>query len=76
MAFVCRASAEDAIQRMQGKIIGQQLIQISWASTLTARQVKFHLEMIHVFDKMTVWFVMVTLACVAHLSCIIHFYFN
>ncbi|XP_047162473.1 polyadenylate-binding protein RBP47B' [Vigna umbellata] len=36
--FGTRASAEDAIQRMQGKIIGQQLIQISWASTLTARQ--------------------------------------
>ncbi|KAL5130141.1 Polyadenylate-binding protein RBP47B' [Glycine soja] len=38
MAFVCRASAEDAIQRMQGKVIGQQVIQISWGSTLTARQ--------------------------------------
>jgi len=64
MAIVCRASAEDAIQRMQGKIIGQQVIQISWASTLTARQVIFHLEIIHVFDKITVCFVMVTLACV------------
>ncbi|KAG4979650.1 hypothetical protein JHK84_033237 [Glycine max] len=36
--FGTRASAEDAIQRMQGKVIGQQVIQISWGSTLTARQ--------------------------------------
>ncbi|KAJ1422001.1 RNA-binding domain superfamily [Sesbania bispinosa] len=33
-----RASAEEAIQRMQGKMIGQQVVQISWDSTLTTRQ--------------------------------------
>jgi len=76
LAFVCRESSEDAIQRMQGKIIGQQVIQISWASTLTARQVILHLEIIHIFYVMTVRYVMVTLACVAHLSYIMHFSFN
>lgn len=35
---LARASAEDAIQRMQGKMIGQQVVQISWGSSLTARQ--------------------------------------
>ncbi|KAG4988534.1 hypothetical protein AAZX31_11G129800 [Glycine max] len=36
--FGTRVSAEDAIQRMQGKVIGQQVIQISWGSSMTARQ--------------------------------------
>ncbi|KAK7262527.1 hypothetical protein RJT34_30101 [Clitoria ternatea] len=36
--FGTRASAEDAIQRMQGKVIGQQVVQISWGSTSAARQ--------------------------------------
>ena len=51
MAFVCRVSAEDAIQRMQGKVIGQQVIQISWGSSMTARQVILPLEMIHLLTK-------------------------
>ncbi|XP_061337904.1 polyadenylate-binding protein RBP47B' isoform X2 [Gastrolobium bilobum] len=36
--FGTRASAEEAIQKMQGKIIGQQVIRVSWGRTLTARQ--------------------------------------
>ncbi|XP_027355009.1 polyadenylate-binding protein RBP47B'-like [Abrus precatorius] len=36
--FGTRASADDAIQRMQGKMIGQQVVQISWGSNLVARQ--------------------------------------
>ncbi|XP_057451680.1 polyadenylate-binding protein RBP47B'-like isoform X2 [Lotus japonicus] len=36
--FGARASAEEAIQKMQGRIIGQQVIRISWGRTPTARQ--------------------------------------
>ncbi|KAE9620462.1 hypothetical protein Lal_00019866 [Lupinus albus] len=36
--FGTRASGEEAIQRMQGKMIGQQVAQISWSSTSSARQ--------------------------------------
>ncbi|XP_004486966.1 polyadenylate-binding protein RBP47B' [Cicer arietinum] len=36
--FGARASAEEAIQKMQGKIIGQQVIRVSWGRPLTARQ--------------------------------------
>ncbi|WJX69639.1 Polyadenylate-binding protein rbp47b' [Trifolium repens] len=36
--FGARASAEEAIQKMQGKIIGQQAIRVSWGRPLTARQ--------------------------------------
>ncbi|KAJ7980775.1 Polyadenylate-binding protein [Quillaja saponaria] len=36
--FGARASAEEAIQRMQGKVIGQQLVRVSWGKSLTARQ--------------------------------------
>ncbi|XP_027341195.1 polyadenylate-binding protein RBP47B'-like isoform X2 [Abrus precatorius] len=36
--FGTRSSAEEAIQKMQGKMIGQQVIQISWGRTPTARQ--------------------------------------
>ncbi|KAL1323952.1 hypothetical protein HN51_034161 [Arachis hypogaea] len=31
--FGTRASAEEAIQKMQGKVVGQQVVQLSWAST-------------------------------------------
>ncbi|KAI9079343.1 hypothetical protein K1719_038642 [Acacia pycnantha] len=36
--FGTRTSAEEAIQRMQGKMIGQQVVRISWGRSLTARQ--------------------------------------
>ncbi|KAG4948097.1 hypothetical protein JHK86_041336 [Glycine max] len=36
--FGTRASAEEAIQKMQEKMIGQQVVRISWGRTLTARQ--------------------------------------
>ncbi|CAI8584439.1 unnamed protein product [Vicia faba] len=36
--FGARASAEEAIQKMQGKIIGQQVVRVSWGRPLTARQ--------------------------------------
>ena len=38
---LCRASAEDAIQKMQGKIIGQQIVHISWGRSPIAKQVIF-----------------------------------
>lgn len=41
----CRASAEEAIQKMQGKMIGQQVVRISWGRTLAARQVILLSEM-------------------------------
>lgn len=34
-----RASAEEAIQKMQGKMIGQQIVRISWGRSPTAKQV-------------------------------------
>ncbi|KAL2968522.1 hypothetical protein AAZX31_15G033300 [Glycine max] len=40
--FGTRASAEEAIQKMQEKMIGQQVVRISWGRTLTARQVIWH----------------------------------
>ncbi|KAK9939732.1 hypothetical protein M0R45_016421 [Rubus argutus] len=36
--FGTRASAEEAIQRMQGKMIGQQVVRISWGRSPTAKQ--------------------------------------
>ncbi|TKY48373.1 Polyadenylate-binding protein RBP47B' [Spatholobus suberectus] len=36
--FGTRTSAEEAIQKMQGKMIGQQVVRISWGRTLTAKQ--------------------------------------
>ncbi|XP_028757148.1 polyadenylate-binding protein RBP47B' [Neltuma alba] len=36
--FGTRPSAEESIQRMQGKMIGQQVVRISWGRSLTARQ--------------------------------------
>lgn len=35
----CRASAEEAIQKMQGKIIGQQVVRTSWGRNPAAKQV-------------------------------------
>ncbi|QCE09179.1 pre-mRNA-splicing factor RBM22/SLT11 [Vigna unguiculata] len=37
--FGTRQSAEEAIQKMQGKMIDQQVVRISWGRTLAARQV-------------------------------------
>ncbi|KAL5979771.1 Polyadenylate-binding protein rbp47b' [Asimina triloba] len=37
--FGTRASAEDAIQRLQGTIIGQQTIRLSWGRSPTTKQV-------------------------------------
>ena len=34
-----RASAEEAIQKMQGKMIGQLIVRISWGRSPTAKQV-------------------------------------
>ncbi|XWS52513.1 hypothetical protein CRYUN_Cryun11dG0077000 [Craigia yunnanensis] len=36
--FATRTSAEEAIQRMQGQIIGQQVVRISWGRSPTAKQ--------------------------------------
>jgi RNA recognition motif-containing protein len=36
--FAARASAEEAIQRMQGTVIGQQSVRVSWGRTPTAKQ--------------------------------------
>ncbi|KAM1342903.1 hypothetical protein ACFX11_007175 [Malus domestica] len=36
--FGTRASAEEAIQRMQGKMIGQQVVRISWGRSPTVKQ--------------------------------------
>ncbi|XP_048430806.1 polyadenylate-binding protein RBP47B'-like isoform X2 [Pyrus x bretschneideri] len=36
--FGTRASAEEAFQRMQGKMIGQQVVRISWGRSPTAKQ--------------------------------------
>ncbi|ONI05918.1 hypothetical protein PRUPE_5G028700 [Prunus persica] len=36
--FGTRASAEEAIQRMQGMMIGQQVVRISWGRSPTAKQ--------------------------------------
>ncbi|EOY32654.1 RNA-binding family protein isoform 3 [Theobroma cacao] len=36
--FATRTSAEEAIQRMQGQMIGQQLVRISWGRSPTAKQ--------------------------------------
>ncbi|CAJ1955638.1 unnamed protein product [Sphenostylis stenocarpa] len=37
--FGTRASAEEAIQKMQGKMIGQQVVRISWGRTLSRQDV-------------------------------------
>uniref|UniRef100_A0A0A0KKV7 RRM domain-containing protein n=1 Tax=Cucumis sativus TaxID=3659 RepID=A0A0A0KKV7_CUCSA len=36
--FLCMASAEEAIQKMQGKIIGQQVVRTSWGRNPAAKQ--------------------------------------
>ncbi|XWS28295.1 hypothetical protein CRYUN_Cryun25bG0055500 [Craigia yunnanensis] len=36
--FATRTSAEEAIQRMQGQMIGQQVVRISWGRSPTAKQ--------------------------------------
>ncbi|CAL5344430.1 unnamed protein product [Camellia sinensis] len=36
--FIARASAEEAIQRMQGTMIGQQAVHLSWGRSPTAKQ--------------------------------------
>ncbi|OMO81668.1 hypothetical protein CCACVL1_12315 [Corchorus capsularis] len=36
--FAARTSAEEAIQRMQGQMIGQQVVRISWGRSPTAKQ--------------------------------------
>lgn len=36
--FVSRASAEEAIQRMQGTVIGQQVVRISWGRSPSSKQ--------------------------------------
>ena len=36
---LCRTSAEEAIQRMQGAVIGQQVVRLSWGRSPTAKQV-------------------------------------
>ncbi|PSR90199.1 Polyadenylate-binding protein [Actinidia chinensis var. chinensis] len=36
--FATRTSAEDAIQRMQGVVIGQQVVHLSWGRNPTAKQ--------------------------------------
>lgn len=35
-----RSSAEEAIQRMQGAVVGQQIVRVSWGRSPTAKQVK------------------------------------
>lgn len=35
-----RPSAEEAIQRMQGAVVGQQIVRVSWGRSPTAKQVK------------------------------------
>ncbi|XP_071915026.1 polyadenylate-binding protein RBP47B'-like isoform X1 [Coffea arabica] len=36
--FAARTSAEEAIQRMQGAVIGQQVVRLSWGRSPTAKQ--------------------------------------
>ncbi|KAI3449953.1 hypothetical protein Pfo_006618 [Paulownia fortunei] len=36
--FAARTSAEESIQRMQGAVIGQQVVRLSWGRSLTAKQ--------------------------------------
>ncbi|GER38353.1 nuclear acid binding protein [Striga asiatica] len=36
--FAARTSAEEAIQRMQGAVIGQQVVRVSWGRTPAAKQ--------------------------------------
>ncbi|CAN4121004.1 unnamed protein product [Withania somnifera] len=36
--FAARLSAEEAIQRMQGAVVGQQLVRVSWGRSPTAKQ--------------------------------------
>ncbi|XP_024029389.1 polyadenylate-binding protein RBP47B' [Morus notabilis] len=36
--FGARTSAEEAIQKMQGKMIGQQIVRVSWGRSPTAKQ--------------------------------------
>ncbi|XP_009615947.1 polyadenylate-binding protein RBP47B' [Nicotiana tabacum] len=36
--FTARSSAEEAIQRMQGALVGQQVVRVSWGRSPTAKQ--------------------------------------
>ncbi|KAJ8543799.1 hypothetical protein K7X08_025417 [Anisodus acutangulus] len=36
--FAARSSAEEAIQRMQGAVVGQQVVRVSWGRSPTAKQ--------------------------------------
>ncbi|KAM3398502.1 polyadenylate-binding protein RBP47B' isoform X1 [Capsicum galapagoense] len=36
--FAARSSAEEAIQRMQGAVVGQQIVRVSWGRSPTAKQ--------------------------------------
>ncbi|MBA0732585.1 hypothetical protein Gogos_016663 [Gossypium gossypioides] len=40
-----KTSAEEAIQRMQGQMIGQQVVRISWGRSPTAKQIEGSQEM-------------------------------
>jgi len=37
--LICRASAEEAIQRMHGTMIGQQIVRLSWGRSPASKQV-------------------------------------
>ncbi|KAL0419580.1 UNVERIFIED_CONTAM: Polyadenylate-binding protein RBP47B' [Sesamum radiatum] len=39
--FAARTSAEESIQRMQGAVIGQQVVRLSWGRSLTAKQSRY-----------------------------------
>lgn len=39
--YLHRTSAEESIQRMQGAVIGQQVVRLSWGRSPTAKQVNF-----------------------------------
>ncbi|MBA0853793.1 hypothetical protein Goshw_022010 [Gossypium schwendimanii] len=54
---LCRNSAEEAIRRMQGQMIGQQAVQITWGRIPTANQVNefYRLE---VLKKWQLWLVL------------------
>lgn len=45
-----RASAEEAIQRMQGMMIGQQVVRISWGRSPTAKQVIALLDDLSIYN--------------------------
>lgn len=39
--FFYRSSAEEAIQRLHGSMIGQQIVRLSWGRTPTSKQVRW-----------------------------------